>query len=550
MFLSKSVKPFSLRTTFVALFALQLTILVGTIISVRTSVLWVFSLFSFVPAVTVCLLVTEKKYVLPSLLVFFISQLSIFIFSHPTWGFSFGSDSINDFHVALLMSERNHFDLGRLGYASRLSYSYYPMLHLFSVTLSKVSGVSLVPVALYFIPILGGIMTTFALYYLNHDLAGLEGRERNLATLFFGLGFYYTSFHSQFVRETFAFPLVLLSLWLATRIALSRRALAFVPMLYVFFVAVVLSHHISSFLLLVILAILTLSFNVFYGNNRLNTSVFFSAVILGTYTVFVVWDFSITQLVYFYEGFQVLFRTEGGPSLMAPYEPWRRNLALTYYVLTAVFMLAGGIKLLRKKSKDWIVITIISFFGISFFLSILLRLSTSADPWGWTYYTSLRGTIWAFIGISILLALGFTYTLKLDNKVTSGGLFALLLIVCVLAAGKFSQYPLLISDPSIDPAVSYSRYTAALWLREEAIHGSNILVAPHDVDYEAFERSRNMAPYAYLKEYFLDEEKGRTYDNFGGYVPLVGGFFDQYIDLPNVQIIYSNGDAQLGYAER
>jgi hypothetical protein len=163
---------------------------------------------------------------------------------------------------------------------------------------------------------------------------------------------------------------------------------------------------------------------------------------------------------------------------------------------------------------------------------------------------SLRGTIWAFIGISILFALGIKHKLNLGTHISSKSYFAMLLIVCILAAGKFSQYPLLISDPTIAPAVTYPRYTTALWLREEAAHGSSILVAPYESDMKAFDGSRSMAPYAYLKEYFLDETKGRSYNKFRGYIPLIGGFFDQYTASPNIQVIYSNGDVEVGYKDR
>jgi hypothetical protein len=184
---------------------------------------------------------------------------------------------------------------------------------------------------------------------------------------------------------------------------------------------------------------------------------------------------------------------------------------------------------------------------LAFIVSTLLRLSTSADPWSWTYYMSLRGTIWAFIGISVVAAIGVTYILKLSN-INKMKFFALLIIISVSALGKFSQYPILITEPT-DTPVTYSRYIAALWLKEETVHGTNILVAPES-NIDAFDASRCMAPYAYLKEYFLDETKGRTYEKFDGYVPFVGGFFDQYRYLPSVQIIYTDGDTEIGYKDR
>jgi len=161
---------------------------------------------------------------------------------------------------------------------------------------------------------------------------------------------------------------------------------------------------------------------------------------------------------------------------------------------------------------------------------------------------SLRGLTWAFIGISFLLMLGIKSLLKLDNHASQKSLFLIFLIICILAAGKFSQYPLRIDNPTIAPSVTFQRYIAALWLRNGTVHGSNMLVAPYTLDMEAFEASRCMAPYAYLKEYFLDEIRYEDqYDKFVGYIPFVEGFFDQYKKLASVNIVYNNGEIEIGY---
>jgi hypothetical protein len=89
-----------------------------------------------------------------------------------------------------------------------------------------------------------------------------------------------------------------------------------------------------------------------------------------------------------------------------------------------------------------------------------------------------------------------------------------------------------------------------LWLRENVANGSSFLVAPYRVDIGAFETSRDMATYGYLKEYYLDNSKGVFYEDFKGYIPFVGGFFDQYRNSSLVQIIYSNNYADVGYQPR
>jgi hypothetical protein len=542
-----SKKPANRKTSFAILFLIQLAVLVGTCAQARTPSEWIWSIASFIPAVVICLLFSEKKYVLPSLVILFVSQQAVFIFANPSWGFAFGSDQINDLHTAQLLSERAHFELGHLGYASRLSYSYYPMLHLFSVGLHYVSGLPLINVAEYFIPILNALLVTVALYYLNHDLFGLEGRTRNIATLLFQMSFVYTSFGSQFVRESFAFPFVLLSLWVATKIANnndSRQGRIYTVLSIITFSVVVLSHQFSSFLLLVILAIMALSFRIFQRNNRLILPLLLMATVLGAYTAFVTPGFTADQFVFAFQGLQAIFNKGAPTSVMRPYDPWMLDLSLTQYAIISVLALIGGLKLLGQKRKNLVTITLLSFFVAAFLVCVALRLSTPADPWSYTYYMALRGTTWAFLGISIIAAIGMAYVFRLHN----GGkktFIALILVICILAAGKFSQYDPLVSNSSATP-LTYPRYVASQWLKADTVHGSSMLVAPSIGNPDAFEGARSIAPYAYLKEYFLDEAKGRIYSKFSGYIPFIDDFYEQYRNLPTVDTIYSNGNTDIG----
>lgn len=52
-----------------------------------------------------------------------------------------------------------------------------------------------------------------------------------------------------------------------------------------------------------------------------------------------------------------------------------------------------------------------------------------------------------------------------------------------------------------------------------------------------------MAPYAYLKGYYLDEDRCDVqFNRFVGYISFVSDFYDNYKDLISVQIIYANED--------
>jgi len=524
------------------LFFIQVAILVGIFLSSRTSYLWFWAVISFIPALIICLF-SSKRFVLVSLFVLFISQQAIIFSANPSWGIAFGSDPINDFHTASVMSESAHFSLGSLGYTQRTSYSYYPILHLFSVIFASLSGFSLIYVALYLVPILNAFLTTFSLYKLNYELFGLEGTVRNLATLLFEMSFYYSLFDSQFVREAFAFPIVLLALWILVRSA-KKPSNAYSAIAVLLIGVIVLSHQVSSYVFFLLLALLTICFNVFHHNNRLNRMLLLAGVLIGAYTSFVALAFSASTLTYVFQGLEAIFVRGGSYTILKTYSASSLYLSYAYYVVLSISVAIGGLKIMRTKKKNWVSFTMLGFFTFAFVLCVLLRLSTSADPWSYTYYSALRGTIWAFIGISVLAAMGLVSITRMPFF-KGKGFLVLVLIVCILAAGKISQYPTFITDSSTLP-LTHPGYIAALWLRSTTTHGENMLVADYRVDNNAFESSRSMAPYAYLKEYFLDESKGVTFANFNGYVPFVAGYFDQYRNSTRIQIIYSNGNVEIG----
>jgi len=530
------------------LILIQLLMLVVISLHTRTPFIWIWAISSFIPPVAICILTEKKRYVIPSLLLLFTSQHAIFIFSQSTWGYNTGSDPINDLHVATVLGEEPHFMLGQVGYVSRPSYSYYPLLHIFFFFLNKLSGVPLNFIAVNCIPLINALFVCLLLHFLNRDLFKLSGRERNLATLLFAVCWYYTLFQSSFVRESFAFPFVLMSLWIFIRMV-KYPFIGWAVLSPIIIAVVILSHHISSYMLLSVMSLIALSYVIFYRNNRLNRPILLIAVMLFAYISFIATGLFSRHVTYFYGAFLGI-SLPASISIMKPYPLWRTYLTLSYYMLIAILASFGGLKLLKnwqeKRNPD--VITLILFFAFIFLLCMLLRLSISAHPWSWTYYMSLRGITWAFIGLSILLVLGIKSLLKLDNHVSLKSLFAIFLIICVLAAGKFSQYPLRIDNPTTVPSVTFQRYIAALWLKNETVHGSNMLVAPYTSDMEAFEASRCMAPYAYLKEYFLDENWYEfQYGKFVGYIPFIGDFFDRYKNSHSVNIVYSNGDVEIGH---
>lgn len=547
---SFSVSP-SFRRFLEVLIVLQFIVIVGIYLSIRTQYIWFWSIFSFIPALIICLSSDKKRYVLSSLLLLFISQHAIFFFANPSWGYSIVHlhDSSNDFHVASIIFENAHFELGQVGYGAKF-YSYYPLLHIFSVTLSKISGMPLIFVARYFVPVYNAAFTALFLYLLNFALFKLNGQTRNIATLLFVTCWFYTAFQSQFVREAFAFPLALLSLFVVVKVIKdSNRRYGVISL--ILFVAIVLSHHVTSYMLFLILALIALSLNIFYKKNIINNHLFLMGSILLFYINFVAITLFVQQATSIYETFMLLFAEKKDVSIMAPYPSWRVYLAIIYYVIIGLLTLSGVISLLHEQKRKRALfapkMVLIVFFVFSFLLFALVRLSVSASLLSWAYDMATRGIIWSFLGISVAAAISIKYILKICSHVRLINFLIVSLIICIVAAGKFAQYPLAIDDSSVVPYITYPRYMSTLWLKREAAAGSNLLVAPYSSGLRAFEISRIMAPYSYLRGYFLDDTKGFTYEKFHGYIPFVGGFFDQYNDSVDVQLIYSNGDTQIGY---
>lgn len=532
-----------LSKAFAILVLFQVMFFVGIAFQVSAQSIWACAILSFVPPVFVCLFYTKDKYVIISLILLFVSQQAIFVFVNPSWGFSFGSDTINDFHIASVMSTTPHFELGHLGYVGRTSYSYFPMVHLFSVLFSDVSAIPLGTVALYSVPFLNAFLVTIALFYLNSGLFGLQGRERNIATLLFEVSFYYTAFQSQFIRETFAFPFVLLAILLLYRTTKSNNR-SYSLMILLLAIVITLSHQVTSYLFVAILALMALAFTFFNRNNRTNALALFGAVALAAYTFFVALSFSSTQWTMTLHGLQALFVRKGSTTIMASSSRVSFYLSMIYYAILVMLIFVGGVKLLKEKRKNRAVLAILAFFTIMFILSVLLRLSTSADPWSWTYYMGLRGTIWAFIGVSVLATVGLAWILKIarGGKTT---MIVLVILISLLAAGKLSQFGPNFANPAGQP-VTYTRYVAASWLKGVTVHGSNMLVAPFQVDMAGFEAARDMAPYAYLTEYFVDEVHGPYFSQFDGYVAFVGSYYDQYANSTKIQIVYNNGLVEVG----
>jgi len=132
----------------------QLINLFLIIIYNRTEYIWYLSIISFIQCVIMIFISDDKKYALYSIVILFLSQHSVFIFARSNLFYSVGSDTINDYATAQFIQVNKFFELGKGTYSSRVSYSFYPFLHLFTVIYNYFSLIPLSVISFYLIPVL------------------------------------------------------------------------------------------------------------------------------------------------------------------------------------------------------------------------------------------------------------------------------------------------------------------------------------------------------------------------------------------------------------
>jgi len=543
MFSKNNISEKMKSTIFFTLVVIQIILALLIYIFDGTYLILPLTISVFIPAIIICYISTKRYHIIISIILLISSLHWIFIGTQAYWGFKFGSDSINDLHIANALLEKNFFVMGNVGYNTRYSYSYYPMIHVYTNVYNIISGIDINKIAVFIIPIIISVVASLLLYRINLDFWKFDDKVSAYATIFYGTVFYYIAFHSEYIRESFAFIFALTCIWLLGKY-ISKNKIEIHILILLSFILSVLSHHITPYMILAIFAVITVSMNIFYGDRKLNILLLQCIMIFAIYNYVFLTDYSVKEINNLVRGLSSIFQGRGF-SMETAYEEWRVYFSVAYYAIFGIVAGIGGITLLRNYKKKEYLIMAAGLFGVIFLVSFILRISTTPQAWSWTYYMALRGTIWAFIGISALAAIGIRILVFQNSKRRYLRFPVLLVIFALLAVGEFSQFSLQVSSPQENRAITYPLYSSALWLRGNTQHGKELLVAPYTVNPDAFEVSRNMAPYAYLTEYFLPE--GSTIKKYDGYVPFINQFYDVYLNSTSVQIVYSNGYSKIGY---
>jgi len=514
----------------------QIIVLILVYYYSRSSILWILSVISYIlPFYFISK--SHSPLTISSIVLLFLTQHSIILSAQPYWGYGFGSDSINDLHIASVVMEQEKLVLGQTGYG-RTYYSYFPFLHIYTVMLSKISGISVVNIAKYFIPLLNSFITPLILFALNKEI-GLDNEKNILSILIFSLSWYYALFHSNFIREVYAFPICLILLY--STIKILKRDYIFNSIFYLMYLSLVYTHQFSTYLIILNIIVIAFGYYLTKKSTIINLNIISMFVLMLVNSIYIYYDLTRHYII---SSITALFGiTERGSLEILPGRASINvQLTLSYYLIVGILTLLGSYKLYfsdeRKKYREYLPFL---FFCLMLFgLSVLLRVSASGE---WAYYMSRRGTIWAFLGMSIIMTYGLDYVKKIDSRFVTQ-FISIILIVLILSLGKVSQYPLHITNSELEQDVRAMHYESAIWLNEYSEDGSWMLVQPKGIS----TRSRNLvliiSTYAYLRQHYL---YWMPYVRFEGYIPFVSSFYDQYLNQSDVAIIYSNGDVMIGY---
>jgi hypothetical protein len=193
---------------------------------------------------------------------------------------------------------------------------YYPGLELANTAISNVTGLSVVDSA-YVLTAVLHVLLTSGLFALYHSLTGRPTRSL-LAVVVYTTGGDYTFFNSYFSYETMGLAFVVLALWSLHRALITeRRRGAWILLTAVFSLIVTVTHHGSSYFLLVLALALVIA-HLVCDRRILQAAV---PVLAFITVVVVVWDFVVASSTYAYISTAVRTLLFPSPSSGVPLSP-------------------------------------------------------------------------------------------------------------------------------------------------------------------------------------------------------------------------------------
>ena len=171
---------------------------------------------------------------------------------------------------------------------------YYPALEILTALTSLTGHVS-VAVASVVILFALHVIATLAIYFLGYEISG-NAKISALAVVIYATGGDYLFFNSYFAYQSIGLPFAILTLLCfvkMTRAPKSREIILWTTSTVVFGVATIVSHHVSSYMMLILLGFLVFVEVLRPRSNLVRTSASIALVAIATSTI--LWDVVIAK---------------------------------------------------------------------------------------------------------------------------------------------------------------------------------------------------------------------------------------------------------------
>lgn len=400
---------------------------------------------------------------------------------HSPFAFTFSDERLHLYNANAILDSHHLFQANSMLPVS----AFYPGLENVTTALSNVAGLSVFDSGRIVIG-LARLLLVCALFLAYERLLD-SARIAGLATLLYMANSNYLYWSAQFSYESLALPLAVLVLfavlrWEKTRepnLTIGLRILILVTM-----TAIVITHHLTSYLLIVYLALLSFAGLVVARDKQRNPGFFalFGLVAALSWLIFV----SSLTLPYLYQifsrafvsipamltgelGGRELFRA--GSGAVAPL--WERIVGVASIFLLVLGTPFGLIQIWRWR-RNHATVLVLSAAALTYFAILGLRVV----PAGWE--VANRASEFLYLGVGLVFAVGWgeLYSSKRANRIMRAALVGA--IAVIFTGGIISGWPasLRLSLPyrvtNSNHIVEPQGFAAARWTRSYLGEGNRM----------------------------------------------------------------------------
>lgn len=455
----------------------------------RSPILYLFVVLCFIPPLIICLARPRWRLVVFSLILLAISQYGPIVSAEPVYGEAWFSDSMIDYRIADIITQSTHFTVGQVGDNTRTyQYSSFPAIHVLAASSSKV--IALDPFVLWrfiLLPLLC-VVLVFSLLTIFTRL-GATLQVAGISVIIFLTSYSSTFFHSQFVRESLAFPMMLLVFALFLKFGDVKKA-SYIALTFAAMLLVVMGHHFTSYMMVAFLVL----FALFSPKN--SRYLRFVALAIGLVAF---WGFFVsisasqgvleTGFKSVLDVFTRAFSSEQTSAIMPDKSLFNIFFAIAQYAMLLLLGLFGLRKLFSLKMAATTVF-VFTCTGL-FFAAMLIRFYNVSFVGG----LGQRILSFSFVGLALLASFGLVLLYeKIGNAKKLLRLSLFVIIIAVMAVGSLAQQSswftsTLEGQPRQLPFFNRAVYLGAEFLNKTATENAYVVynVAPADLPVDEYD---------------------------------------------------------------